>query len=545
MSKAKRLLAMLLALVMAAGMVACSSATSTSTESTTTSTTADDTADSSIDTTTSADGLVTLNIAAEIIGEGLDHTYDWNSWTDVRYGVTETLTKFAQDGSLEPWLAESWESNEDATVWTFKLREDVCFSNGTPMTATKVMESIEYLYYVTDEANGGKGYPQAYFTYTNIEADDEAYTVTITSENPIIDMLGCMGYPWMCIVDTDGIEDRDLQVEGPIGTGPYVITNYEKANILELAANENYWDGDVHYDVINAVYISDAKTRALALMDGSADLSFNITQADRYTLEDSGINVEIAAGSRIGNSYFNQDGPLANETLRQAILMAIDGPAIAEVTSSGSYVYDYSVIPTSYAFGGSELVFPYDYDPDGAMALLNDAGIVDNDGDGWRELDGEKITLNYVASNFRYMDVIPQAHMALIEAIGVDVDLTPTDGHFEILYNKDFDIIVNSEVTLPTGDPQQFLGRWYGADGNYSDYVNAEYDALYEELRVTVDTDERADIIRDLQQILIDDAATMVWGFYGSNVCFTENVTNVVASTCDYYWITKDTAPAN
>ncbi|WP_409967741.1 ABC transporter substrate-binding protein [Bengtsoniella intestinalis] len=532
MTKAKKALALLLSLATMASLVACSSS-SDSTESTTTS------------TTTATDGAVILNIAAEIIGEGLDHTYDWNSWTDVRYGVTETLTRFAQDGSLEPWLAESWESNDEATVWTFKLREDVCFSNGTPMTATKVKDSIEYLYTVTDVDNGGKGYPQAYFTYTSIEADDEAYTVTITSDSPIIDMLGCMGYPWMCIVDTDGIEDRDLQVEGPIGTGPYVVTHYEKANILELAANENYWDGDVHYDVINAVYISDAKTRALALMDGSADLSFNITQADRTTLEASGISVEIAAGSRIGNSYFNQDGPLGNQTLRQAVLMAIDGPAIAEVTSSGSYVYDYSVVPTSYAFGGSELVFPYDYDPDAAMALLDDAGIVDTDGDGWRELDGEKITLNYVASNFRYMDVIPQAHMALIEAIGVDVNLTPTDGHFEILYNKDFDIIVNSEVTLPTGDPQQFLGRWYGADGNYSDYSNAEYDALYQTLRATVDTDERVDIIGDLQQILIDDAATMVWGFYGSNVCYTENVTDVVASTSDYYWVTKDTKPAN
>ncbi len=489
-------------------------------------------------------GAAKLNIAAEIIGEGLDHTYDWNSWTDVRYGVTETLTRFAQDGSTEPWLAESWESNEDATVWTFKLREDVCFSNGTPMTASKVKDSLEYLYKVTDPENGGKGYPQAYFTYTSIEADDEAYTVTITSETPVIDMLGCMGYPWTCIVDTDGIEDRDLQVEGPIGTGPYVVTNYSKANILQLEANENYWAGEAPYAAIDAVYITDAKTRAMALMDGSADLSFNITKADRETLADSNISVEIAAGSRIGNSYFNQDGPLSNLALRQAILMSIDGPAIAEVTTAGSYVYDYSVIPTTYAFGGSELDFPYDYDPDSAMALLDEAGIVDTDGDGWRELDGEKITLDYVASNFRYLDVIPQAHMALIEAIGIDINLIPTDGHFEQLSNKEFDIIVNSEVTMPTGDPQQFLGRWYSGEGNYSNYVNSEYDAKYEELRATVDPEKRVELIRDLQQILIDDAATMVWGFYGSNVCFSENMENVIASTCDYYWITKDTKPA-
>ena len=116
---------------------------------------------------------------------------------------------------------------------------------------------------------------------------------------------------------------------------------------------------------------------------------------------------------------------------------------------------------------------------------------------------------------------------------------------FEILYNRDFDIIVNSEVTMPTGDPQQFLGHWYTDGNNYVEYSNAEYDALYEELLVTVDSDRRVEIIRDLQQILIDEAVTMVWGFYGSNVCYTNNVTDVVASTSDYYWITKDTKPAN
>ncbi len=199
MNKAKRALALLLVVAAITSLTACGGDS-------------EPVADATQDTTSGTK----LNIAAEIIGEGMDHTYDWNGWTTVRYGIAETLTRFAQDGSIEPWLAESWESNEDATVWTFKLREDVCFSNGTPMTATKVKESIEYLYKVTDVENGGKGYPQAYFTFTNIEADDEAYTVTISSENPVIDMLGCMGYPWTCIVDTAGIEERDLQVEGPI-----------------------------------------------------------------------------------------------------------------------------------------------------------------------------------------------------------------------------------------------------------------------------------------------------------------------------------------
>ena len=485
----------------------------------------------------------TLNIAAEIIGESMDHTHDWDSWTTVRYCIAETLVKFGQDGSYQPWLAESWKSNEDATVWEFKLREDVVFSNGTPMTATKVKESIEFLYKTTDPNNGGMGYPQDFFTYTSIEANDEASTITITSDKPVIDMPGCMGYPWTCIVDTEGIEDRDLKVEGPIGTGAYQVSSYEKGNQLTLESNKNYWAGEVPFNNINAVYVTDAKTRAMSLMDGSADLSFNITKADRENLSGKNCNVEIASGSRIGNSYFNLDGVLKNEVIRKAITMSIDGPSIAEVTTAGSYVYDFAVIPTSYAFGGDELKFPYEYNPEKAKQLLDEEGIVDTNGDGIRELDGENITLDYVASNFRYLDVVPQAHMALIEEIGIDINLIPTDGHFDILNNRGFDIIVNSEVTMPTGDPQQFLGHWYTDGNNYSGYSNPKYDELYEELTTTVDTVKRAELIRDMQQILIDDAITIVWGFYGSNTCYTDKITDVVASTSDYYWITKDTKP--
>ncbi len=530
MYQSKRLLAMFLCLSMAASLAACSgSSDSTSTDAASTSTEATKTV---------------LNVASELLGESMNHTNNWDSWYSVRYGIAETLVKFAEDGSYAPWLAESWESNEDATVWTFHLRDDVVFSNGTPMTATKVKESIEFLYKTTDPANGGMGYPQGYFTYTDITVDDEAYTITITSETPVIDMPGCMGYPWTMIVDTDGIADRDLATQSAIGTGPYQLVSYEKSNLLVLEKNENYWDGAVPFETVNVAYVADSKTRALALMDGSADMAIDIAQADRDTLSAAGYDVDVASGSRIGNSYFNLDSELGNETVRQAVTMAIDGVTIAEVTTSGSYMYDFAVLPTSYAFGGDTLTFPYDYDPDAAIALLDAAGIVDTNGDGWRELDGENIVLDYVASNFRFLDVIPQAHMALIEAIGIDVNLIPTDGHFELLNNRSFDIIVNSEVTMPTGDPQQFLGHWYTDGNNYVSYSNPDYDALYEALQVTVDSDTRVELIRDMQQIIIDDALTIVYGFYGSNTCSSPAVTGVVASTSDYYWVTKDIAPA-
>lgn len=531
MKKTKRMLSLMTALTLSASLVSCSDSSSTTTGGASSSTTEGD--------------KTTLNVVTEMIGDNLNYTQNWNSWFTVRYCVGETLVKFDQDGSFIPWLAESWETNDDATSWTFKLREDVLFSNGVAMTASKVKDSIEFLYQNTDPANGGMGYPQGYFTYTSIEANDDDFTVTINCDKPVIDMPGCMAYPWTLIVETEETATRNLEVEGPIGTGPYIVESYAAENLLKLSANEIYWEGEVPFETINAVQTPDSKTRYLALLDGSADIAFNLTQADRNALDSSSFVVDVAASTRIGNTYFNLDSELEDQTLREAIVMAIDGSTIAEITTAGSYVYDFAVLPTSYAFGGDELNFPHEYDPEGAMALLDSAGIVDTDGDGWRELNGEQIVIDYVASNYRFMDVIPQAHTALIESIGVKVNLIPTDGHISELNARAFDMIVNSEVTLPTGDPQRFLAHWYtGAEGNYSAYSNADYDAIYEELLITVDVDERADMIRDLQQILIDEAVNIVYGFYGCNTCYSTGVTGVEASTSDFYWLTHNITPS-
>lgn len=531
MKQTKMLVSLVTAMTLSASLVSCGTSSTPSEGST---------ASTSNSGTTSAGDKTTLNVVTEMIGDNLNYTQNWNSWFTVRYCVGETLVKFDQDGSFIPWLAESWEPNEDATSWTFKLREDVLFSNGVEMTATKVKESIEFLYENTDPANGGMGYPQGYFTYTSIEADDEAFTVTINSAVPVIDMPGCMAYPWTLIVEVEETATRNLEIEGPIGTGPYKVESYAAESLLKLSANEYFWDGEVPFETINAVQTPDSKTRYLALMDGSADIAFNLTQADRNALDSSAFVVDVASSTRIGNTYFNLDSELEDQTLREAIVMAIDGSTIADITTAGSYVYDFAVLPTSYAFGGDELNFPHSYDPEGAMALLDSAGIVDTDGDGWRELNGEQIVIDYVASNYRFMDVIPQAHTALIESIGVKVNLIPTDGHIDELNARAFDMIVNSEVTLPTGDPQRFLAHWYtGSEGNYSNYSNDNYDAIYDDLLVTVDVDERADMIRDLQQILIDEAVNVVYGFYGCNTCYSTGVTGVEASTSDFYWLTQ------
>lgn len=105
-----------------------------------------------------------LNVATELTSATLDPADEWNSWFVMRWGALETLTRFEDDGTVSPWLAEDWSVADDQLTWTIKLKENVTFSNGEPMTATKVQESLERLFDVTDPNKGGNGNPWNYFT---------------------------------------------------------------------------------------------------------------------------------------------------------------------------------------------------------------------------------------------------------------------------------------------------------------------------------------------------------------------------------------------
>ena len=487
-----------------------------------------------------------LNVAGELIPTTLDTAENWDGWYVVRYGVAETLVKLADDGTFQPWLAESWTSNDSATSWTFKLKDGIKFSNGELLTPQKVKESIERLYYINDPKNGGVGNPQGYFEYSSIEIDEENNTITINSEEPVVDMLGCVAYPWMAIIDVEATKNIDVKTEGVIGTGPYVFEDFVQDSSIEFSSNKNYWGGEVSFEKINYTYINDSRTRSMALIDGSADLTMNLSKSNRDTvLENEDNFVEIVAGSRVGMGHMNLKGVLKNKALREAINMAVDSETIAHITTGGNYEYGQAVLPMNYDFGGDELNLNEAYNPKKAKEILDKAGIVDSDGDGWREIDGENIVLDYKVYAVRSLDIIAQAGISLIKEIGIDVEMTVVNNITEILNNRTFDIATVSEVTMPTGDPQRYLSHWYSkSNDNYSGYVNNQYDIIYEKLLKEVDVVARKELIKQLQQIILDDVPCIVYGFYTTNMASTEAIEGVSASTSDFYWITNEIKPS-
>ena len=494
-----------------------------------------------------ADDEKVLTFGCQMYSDGLINPASQTNtgWNCMRFGVSEALFKFNDNMEIEPWLAESYEVNEDSTVWTIKIRDGVTFSNGTEMTASKVKESLDW---IREEGANGSANPQKFLAFeAEVEADDEAGTVTITLPQPDYNLTGNLAYPTMAIIDVADTEDFDTAV---IGTGPYMVESHTDLVGFTMAKNPNYWDGEVPYDKVEITFMGDASAKANALQAGQVDLVENITNvADLQKLqEDDNYTVDIASGVRCGFSWINFKGILGNDALRKAMVMAIDNETICgSNTIGGLYTAGFSVLPSTLAYGYDELNNPYAYDPDAAAALLDEAGIVDTNGNGIREIDGVDINLRYSSYENRLLNDFSDAHTLYLSQIGIGVTSAygSSDDCWNDLVTFNYDLDNNNWITVGNGDPTEYMANWYGPSGsNYCGYQNDEYDALYETFIETADTETRADLLKQMQQILIDDAAVIVDGYYNSSMAYSKNVGYAHIHTADYYWITTEIVPA-
>lgn len=295
--------------------------------------------------------------------------------------------------------------------------------------------------------------------------------------------------------------------------------------------------------------MGDNSAKAMALESGQVDLVENITNvADIQKFQDSDdYTVDIAPGVRCGFSWMNFDGVLGNKTLRQAILMAIDYDTICNSkTIGGLYTPGFSVLPSTLSYGYDKLNNPYTYDPEGAKKLLDDAGIVDTDGDGIRELDGKNINLRYISYENRLLNEFSDAHTQYLKEIGIGVtaEYGSSDDQWSKLAALDYDFNNNNWITVGTGDPYAYMANW-ATESTYCAYSNEEYDKLFNELKTEMDPDKREDLIFQMQQILIDDAAVLIDGYYNSSMIYSKNVGYAKIHTADYYWLTTEIVPAD
>ena len=478
----------------------------------------------------------TTGYGVEMDDAGLNPHENYSGWSCVRYGVGETLFKFSDEMEPEPWLATGWEF-EDDTHCTITLREGVTFSSGREMDGEAVEECLEDLVEVHERA-------AADLKIASISS--EGYTVTIETEEPSPSLVDYLCDPYCAIVDMEAGVDEDGNVSG---TGPYVATSVSDTEIT-LEPNEDYWDGEPQMESIVVRSIEDGDTLTAALQSGEIDAAYGLPYASYELVDDeSAWTIESCDTSRTFFGQVNSSSEVMRDaSVREALSMGIDREGFVETLLSGRGAVASGPFTEDLSFGDGELD-AVEYDPEGAEELLEEAGWVDQDGDGVREKDGRELSIVWLTYPGRAeLPLLAEYAQKTLGEIGFDVEIESTESHTSVREDLDaWDVYVSALVTAPTGDPEYFFSASCvtGAAANYGGYSSEELDALYEELHTSFDEEERDELAVEMQELLLEDGAYFFASHLTMGIVSTSEVTGLAPHPCDYYEITADLAWAD
>ena len=464
-------------------------------------------------------------------GVSMDPADGYRGWPCIRNGVGETLFRLTDALEVEPWLAERCEISEDGLTWTITLREGITFQNGNALTAQAVKECLERTIANNDRA-------AADLMAASMTAQGLTLTITTTVPNPALPNALCD--PYACIIDVAGTEDF---AACPIGTGPYRVESYEPDRETVLRPYEGYWDGQPKLGRIRVVALS-GDTMAMALQTGEIDAAYAMPYEGQRLFEGrEDYRLQTVATSRVYKLYYNFHNPhLADQRVRRALNMLVDKVSYGAVAMSGFGAPTAGCFPDTTPYG--EGLAAVQFDVAGALALLEEAGYADTDGDGILDRDGEALAFTLVTYSSRAeLPVLAAAFQSQCAQAGIQVRVTVSEAADDLLRADQFDIAAYAFVTLPTGDPASYLNTVMGAEGwsNFGHYENAEIQTLLERLNSAFLPEERAELARSIVQIALDDDAYCFMENLEMSLVVRSDVTGLTPHPSDYYQITVHT----
>lgn len=430
---------------------------------------------------------------------------------------------------LAPRLAEKWESNEDASVWIFYLRKNVKFQDGTELTADIVKYSVE-------RAKQLQGPPSFLLDVIDKVEVVDKYTVKFILKYPFAPFASLTTFTIFSPVPPNA---TNLE-ENPVGTGPFKLESWKKGEQIVLVANKDYWRGPPKVDKVIIKIYPDPTTLRVALEKGEVDLALGIQPQDVEALSKNP-NIKMASieGLVIEWLGLNQRRePFNNTLLRKAINYAIDYDYILNVLLRGTATRLYGPLPPA-VFGYDPEVekYGYKYNPELAKKLLADAGYPE--GRGLREFE----LIISSAERAERKDVAAVIQRCLKE-IGVNVKIIDLDwpSFLDRLFNYDFDMYM-VDWFPDYVDPDDWITPLFSSQGlNIDGYNNTLVDELALKARQTTNPGERAEIYKQLQRIIVEDAPWVflyvpkLYVFMQNNV---EGFTLYPAYYIDFYPVDK------
>ena len=440
-----------------------------------------------------------------------------------------TLTdKAAADFAIEPGLAESWTASDDGLTYTYTLREGLLWSDGTPLTADDVAWTVN--------TSRDQGWMNHSSITANLEATAvDARTVTITSsvpdpKLPTMDVYILPKHIWEEQAAGD-ITTYDA-LDG-VGAGPFTLQEWKSGQSWTMKANPNYWKGAPAIDQVVFRVFTNADAMVAALKKGEIDAA-NAVPSSAFADLQSAEGIEAIFGTQGSMSELAMNGmggglgdghpALQDVDVRHAIHHAIDKQVLFDRVING-----YGVQGTTLSVSPDPAWKPaipeaeqYTYDPAKAQQLLDDAGYVDTNGDGVREMPGggQELVFRYAErSESEVAASIRELITGWLEQIGIGTEVSVVDDTqlTDVVASGEYDLFVWGWTPFVDPDPmlsyfrcEQLTTSLDSYGYNDANWCSDEYDALYTQQNQELDRTKRIELVHQMLRLFYDQSTYVV-----------------------------------
>ncbi|PFL54881.1 ABC transporter substrate-binding protein [Bacillus cereus] len=473
--------------------------------------------------------------------------FQQNGWDgNVTSVIFASLVSTDKQGKPIPELAEKWDVSSDQLTYTFHLRKNLKFSDGSPLTADDVAFTLTLLHDKAYEGEvdisqyavkGGKEYKEG--KATSIEGIQvvDPQTIKITTEkvnSQAIFVLGgtvlskaYYGKDYKQNTSLDYLKDLYGK---PLAAGPYKFEKYIPGQEVRFVANENYYAGKPK--IQNFIYkITSGDTKLQLFQTGEVDHT-GLGTGDEVLEQAKALefaNIQIETAPSFSYIYMNNNKPyLKDKKVRQALIYGLDRKKYVDTALKGyGTVANVPIHPTSWAYT-EEGVNKYEYDKEKAKKLLDEAGWKVGS-DGIREKDGQKLKLSYFGpSSAKDSDLLIPIAKENYKEIGVEFN--PEFMDFNTMLSKvnkgDYDL---ASVSTPiTSDPSETAGEYLSTANETSlGYKNAKVDELIQKGIETVDIEKRKPIYKELYKELSDDPPVILLNYRRTITGYNGNIKGI------------------
>jgi peptide/nickel transport system substrate-binding protein len=467
----------------------------------------------------------------------------------VRTLMFNSLVKKDEKFDYVPELASNIQRSDDGLSFTLTLRDGVTFHDGRPFTSADAKYTLDTVLASTfaKAASFFEGSGSTRTAYIkSVEAPD-AHTLIIRLNKQWTGLLPNL-VP-IAMIPKDSYESQKTH---PLGTGPFKFKSYDQVQqVVDLEANETYWDGAPKIPAIRARAISESNQLQAELQSARVDVAPLPTSLSPDAIKGLGQNPNLSVHQFVGSNLnlltFNTtEAPLDNVKVRQAIAYAIDRESMIRDLALGQGAIAHSILPEgSWAYVQGQT---YHFDPNKAKQLLDDAGFRDPDGDGPQTRFAKPIIFRISGSSAsarQYASVIQN----YLRDVGIPVSIETSElnvlfeflrrGQFQMTYgqwvggNQDpifyHDLFATSEIPTETR-----------AARNRSRYSNPELDKILDEAANTYDHAKAAPLYAKAQEIISRDLPVFPMWYQANMVIAKKNVGNIHVNASGDWGFVKD-----